>query len=233
MKLELIAKILDNLANLSIPKMLMYCFLIAILYLLYVLEEPIRTYGEYLVSSNQQVSSFEPRYELTAEKKERVEKILQHYITRNDNVAMILLYKFVPDQDTFFQGRVVIASAVARNTELRPANDYRLDWLPISALRAESNKILSGHSFSVSVNDITNSYLQNQHNLRDEYLSPINFYSLEHDGAKYLISVPVKADRVVGYVTVYFNVVPTKEEQILFEQYAKTIALDAGYYITF
>lgn len=233
MNFELVAKILEHLSKLTISKMIVFALVISFLYFVYLMTEPAKTYFEHKFSQGQTLYFDPSSVKIAPEKIRQLQGTIKHYINKYPNIGMVLVYKFVPDQDTFYQGRVMIASIANDGTDLNP-DRYNLSWLPISAFRAESNPILSGRYYTTSIDDINNIYSQHTYEFRDEYLSPINFHAIYQDGGRYLVVVPVRSDKIIGYVSVYFTDVPKDAVSVkTYIDIAKIVAVDAGYYISF
>lgn len=233
MNFDLVAKILEHLSKLSISKMIVFALVLSFLYFIFLMTEPAKSYFEHKFSQGQ-VLYFDPSsVKISPEKVVQLQGTIKHYIKKYPNIGMVLVYKFVPDHDTFYQGRVMIASIANDGTELNP-DRYNMSWLPISAFRAESNPILNSRYFTAELDDINGVFSQPTYEYRDEYLSPINFHAIYHDGGRYIVAVPVRTDKIIGYVSVYFTDIP-KDPNVV-KQYidiAKIVAVDAGYYISF
>lgn len=231
---EIIAKIMDFVEKTTIPKIFAVAVIALCGYILYLASPSIKTYVENELNSNSKIEYFAPTdVRVSPENISTINEIVDGYVQKDKNIGLVLVYKFVPDHDTFFQGRLLVTGIANKNTRLSP-NKYNLRWIPISAFRAQSNMILKGKIFVSKVEDIYSLYLQPDNELRDEYLSPINYHAMFNDGAKYVISVPIKVERIVGYVSVYFTKVPENlEETESFMNTAKMIASDSGYYISF
>lgn len=163
-----------------------------------------------------------------------IHSALENSVTKNSSVmAMAIVYKFVPDNDTFYQGRILVDGVVNKSTKL-DITKYHGEWLPISAFRAQTNTLLNGKIYTEEIANIYTKYMAPDNEKRDEYLSPINFPAIFEDGARYMVSVPVRYTKIDGYVSVYFLAVPKDEKEK--EEYikiAKQLVSDVGYYISF
>ncbi|EPE1232678.1 hypothetical protein ACSGOQ_005954, partial [Escherichia coli] len=187
------------------------------------------------LNNPEQYESFKPhKYTISPEKLESIDKSLYKYVSANsEDIAMVLVYKFVPDNNTFYQGRVLVTDETnaSMGINIKP---YNLDWLPISAFSAETNTLLRGKIFCVEISKIYTEYLNPENEARNEYLSPINFPAIVQDGGVYLVSVPIKYTSIEGYVSVYFKRVPKNaEEAEKFQQMATKVVNEVGYYISF
>lgn len=159
-----------------------------------------------------------------------IKKSLQQ---NSDDVGMISVYKFVPDNNTFYQGRVLVTSVTNPDTKL-DISKYHVDSVPISAFRAQTNTLLNGKIYAEEIEKIYTTYMAPDNEKREEYLSPINFPAIVNDGAKYMVSVPVRYAKIEGYVSVYFKTVPKDQEEMdKYIEIAKKLAGEVGYFITF
>lgn len=231
---DVIKKILEVFSRMSALRIIVTAACMIMFGVVYVTSSSWASYIDSRFNSLQQNEMFKPAtYSINPRNLENINSTISGFIQQNNDIGMILVYKLVPENDTFFQGRVLVTGATNKNTSL-DIDKYNIKWLPISAFRAQSNLILKGKIFIGNIGIIVNEYLQPDNELRDEYLSPANFHALYNDGAKYLISVPIRSNRVEGYVSVFFKNVP--ESDIQEKQYltiAKAIAGDTGYYIAF
>lgn len=231
---DIIKKILDVFSRMSAFRSIIMTLCIAFGWMVYVTSDSWTAYIEAKLNTSVHNGQFAPAtYKLSPENEMNLNVLMRDTIQKNDDIAMILVYKFVPD-DTFYQGRTLVTGAVNSNTNLN-IDKYNMRWLPISALRAQSNSLLSGKTFSDSIKRIYSEHLHPNSEEREEYLSPVNFHAIYNDGAKYVVSVPVKSSRVIGYVSIYFRTAPdgTPESIAEYENTAKAIAIDCGYYITY
>lgn len=204
-------------------------------FVVYITSSSWETYINNKLNHPEQFESFKPlKYTIAPEKLESIDKSLYRYVSTNsDDIAMVLVYKFVPDNNTFYQGRVLVTDETNASMGLN-IKSYNLDWLPISAFSAETNTLLRGKIFCVEISKIYTEYLNPNIEERNEYLSPINFPAIVQDGGVYLVSVPIKYTSIEGYVSVYFRRVPQNaEEAEKFQQLAQKIVNEVGYYISF
>lgn len=232
---DVFKKILDVFSRMSALRSIVMTLCLVSMLVVYLTADSWTTYIDNRLNNPNQYSSISSQsYELPPEKKVGTDAILKSYINQyRTDIAMVLVYKFVPDSETFYQGRVMVSGATNPDYRLK-FEKYNLSSLPISAFRAQTNVILKGKTFSANIEQIYSEYLMPENDLRDEYLSPINFRAIDCDAGKYLISVPVQSSRVVGYVSVYFTAVPKDSKQL--EHYlsiARSVAGDAGYYIAY
>ena len=232
---DIIKKILDVFSKLSAFQSIILTLCLAFGWMVYVTSDSWTSYIDAKLNSPSSKEQFEPAiYKLPPENELNLNRLMKDHIQKNDDVAMIAVYKFVPDT-TYFQGRTLVTSQINEHTNLS-IERYNMKWLPISALRAQSNSLLNGKIFSSDIQQIYSDYLQPASENRDEYLSPVNFHAIYSDGAKYMVSVPVRTSHVIGYVSVYFRSSPDKNNPDAIKAYentAKRIAADCGYYITF
>lgn len=230
-----INKILDIFSGLTPLRAVVVTLCMAVMFALYVTAGSWSTYIDNKLNSTTQGELFKPaKYNISDENLNYVNSGLDRYIVKYSNeVAMILVYKFVPDNDTFYQGRVLVTGKSNPKTDL-VYDKYHINWLPISAFRVQSNTLLKGKVYSVQIDKIYKEYLKPEYEARDEYLSPINFPAMVHDGAKYLVSAPIRYHNIEGYVSVYFMNPPASEEDVVkFNEIATQVAGDVGYYISF
>lgn len=231
---DIIKKILDVFSKMSAFRSIIMTLCLAFGWMVYVTSDSWTAYIEAKLNSTSSDQPNRPLYKLTPQNELNLNLTMKEYILKNDDIAMILVYKFVPDT-TYFQGRTLVTGQVNPHTKLN-YEKYNLSWLPISALRAQSNSLLNGHVFSSNIQQIYSDFLRPNSEHSDEYLSPVNFHAIHNDGAAYVVSVPVKTSHVVGYVSVYFRSLPNSNDPasvLAYENTAKMIAGDVGYYITF
>ena len=231
----MITKILDIFSSLSPLRAIVVTACFILMGGLYVTSESWSTYIDNKLNNSTSGELFKPaKYKISPENLNSVNDGANRFILKySDDIAMILVYKFVPDNDTFYQGRVLVTGQVSQKTNL-VYDKYHLNWLPISAFRAQSNTLLKGKIYSVDLQRITSEYLKPDYEARDEYLSPINFPSMVYDGAKYLVSAPIRYNSIEGYVSVYFLKVPESEEEAAeYNNIAIQVASEVGYYISF
>ncbi|QXO12555.1 hypothetical protein pEaSNUABM49_00309 [Erwinia phage pEa_SNUABM_49] len=231
---DVIKKILEVFSRMSALRILITALCLIMMGVVYLTAGSWTSYVDSRFNSLQQNEMFKPAtYRISPQNLGNINSSITGFIQQNNEIAMILVYKLVPENDTFYQGRVLVTGATNKNTSLN-IDKYNLKWLPISAFRAQSNLILKGKVFIGDIGVICNEYLQPDNELRDEYLSPVNLHAIYNDGAKYMISVPIRSNRVEGYISVYFKSVPeTDEEAQQFMSIAKAAAGDTGYYISF
>ena len=231
---DVIKKILEVVSRMSALRIIVLTLCAVLGGGAYITSDSWSAYIDSKLNNMQQSELFRPAtYQLKSENLSSINETLGSIIQRNNEIAMILVYKLVPENDTFYQGRVLVTSVTSKSTDLN-IEKYNLKWLPISAFRAQSNMILKGKTFIGDIGVICREYLQPENELRDEYLSPGNLNAILKDGAKYIISVPIKTTRIEGYVSVYFKNVPETDEQA--EQYlniAKAVTGETGYYISY
>lgn len=230
-----INKILDIFSGLTPIRAIVVTACITLMFTLYVTAGSWSTYIDNKLNSSTQGELFKPaKYHISKENLDNLNVGAERYINMySSDVAMILVYKFVPDNDTFYQGRVLVTGRINPKTAL-DYNKYHINWLPISAFRAQSNTLLKGKAYSIDLEKVYTEYLKPEYEARDEYLSPINFPLMVHDGAKYMISTPIRYTNIEGYVSVYFMSVPTSPEDIAkYNGIATQVATDIGYYISF
>lgn len=209
------------------------CFILA--FVVYITAGSWSTYIDNKLNNPNQYESFKPqKYDISKDKLDSINKSLDKYILGYpDDISMILVYKFVPDNNTFYQGRVLVTDKENQALKIDP-KIYHFDWLPISAFSAETNTLLRGKIYVVEISKIYTEYLKPENEARNEYLSPINFPAIVQDGSLYLVSVPIKYTNIEGYVTVYFKRVPKDlNEAEQFQLIAQKVVSDVGYYISF
>lgn len=231
---DVIKKILEVFSRMSALRIIITAFCLIMMGVVYLTSNSWTTYIDSRFNSLQQNEMFKPAtYNINPKNLSNINMTISDYIQQHTDIGMILVYKLVPENDTFYQGRVLVTGATSKSTNLN-IERYNLKWLPISAFRAQSNIILKGKIFKADISTICNEYLQPDNELRDEYLSPANMNAIYNDGAKYMISVPVKTNRVEGYISVYFRSIPNSDQQAEdFLNMAKSIAGETGYYISY
>ncbi len=230
---DVIKKILEVFSRMSAIRMFVFSLCALFLGAAYVTSDSWSAYVDTKFKSMTQSQSAAESYVPSPEALASINATIGSIIQQNNDLAMILVYRLVPKNDTFYQGRVLVTGITSKSTNLN-MEKYNLKWLPISAFRAQSNMILKGKTFIGDIGVICREYLKPDNELRDEYLSPANLAAVYNDGAKYMISVPIKSDRVEGYVSVFFKNIPTSDDQA--EQYlsvAQAIASETGYYIAY
>lgn len=204
-------------------------------FVVYITSSSWETYINNKLNNPEQFESFRPhKYTIAPDKLESIDKSLYKFISTNsEDISMVLVYKFVPDNNTFYQGRVLVTDETNASMGIN-VKPYNLEWLPISAFSAETNTLLRGKVFSVEISKIYTDYLNPDNEARNEYLSPINFPAIVADGSVYLVSVPIKYTSIEGYVSVYFKRVPKDaEEAEKFQLIAQKVVNEVGYYISF
>lgn len=231
----MITKILEIFSGMPIVRTLVItiCFLFG--FMVYQTSDVWIKYFDTTLNNQTHSEMFKPaKSNISPQSMTRIDSVLKVSLEKNSQVmAMALVYKFVPDNDTFYQGRILVSGVVNPSTKL-DITKYHGEWLPISAFRAQTNTLLNGKVYSVAVSDIYTKYMAPDNESRDEYLSPINFPAIVADGAKYMVSVPVRYTKIDGYVSVYFLSIPRDEKEK--EEYikiAKQLVSDVGYYISF
>lgn len=230
---DVIKKILEVFSRMSAIRMFAFSLCVLFLGAAYITADSWSAYIGSKFTSMTQSTSAAGSYQVSPQTLSSINATMSGIIQQNNDLAMILVYKLVPKNDTFYQGRVLVTGITSKNTNLN-LEKYNLKWLPISAFRAQSNMILNGKTFIGDIGVICREYLQPDNELRDEYLSPANLAAIYNDGAKYMISVPIKTSRIEGYVSIFFRNVPETDEQAA--QYltvAKAIASETGYYISY
>lgn len=232
---SVVSKILEIFSGMTVGRTIVVTFCFVLMFSVYVTAGTWSTYIDNKLNNSSQGELFKPaKYHVSEDKLNNINSTLTKYVQKYpDDIAMALVFKFVPDNDTFYQGRVLVTGITSPGTNLS-IEKYHLAWLPISAFRAQSNTLLKGKIYSVEVEKIYTEYLLPNNEGRDEYLSPVNFPAIFNDGGKYLVSYPIRYNDVEGYVSVYFKRVPSSpEEQAKFVQIAQQIVNDVGYYIAF
>jgi len=231
---DVIKKILEVFSRMSALRMIAFSLCIMMLGMVYVTSDTWSAYIGSRFNSLQQNEMFKPAtYQIKPQNLASINATIGQFIQQNNDMAMILVYKLVPEADAFYQGRVLVTGITSKSTNLN-LEKYNLKWLPISAFRAQSNMILKGKTFIGDIGVISREYLQPDNELRDEYLTPANLLAIYNDGAKYIISIPVKTSRIDGYVSIYFKEVPqTDEEAKQYLTLAQAVAGETGYYISY
>lgn len=228
---DLFAKVLDIISALPIGKGIIIFLMCIISGLTYLTRDSITTYVDNHLNPPQQSQfNYPTKSDLPAENVLYINSVLKGYINENAKIGMINVFKFLPQNETFYQGRVLVTSAANPSTKL-DSSKYNMVWVPIGAFRAQSNTVLKGKFFTADVEKIYTEYLSDS-NLSDEYLSYINFHSIFDDGGKYMITVPVHTNKISGFVSVYFTSLPSNDaEYQVWEKTVRLIANDVGYYI--
>lgn len=230
----IITKALEFASNANIGKILIVALLAVLAYFLYITKDSISTFVHVTVENATRTEYYIPKdLNIPKENIESMQQSARSYMNSNQRICMIAVYKFVPDHDTFYQGRILVSSSAQLNSKIVP-DKYNIKWLPISSMTAQMRLILKGKIFTADIKKILTEYLKPGSEVRDEYLSPVNINSMYLDGARYMVSVPVISTRVIGYVTVVFDTVPSTDLEITeFIELAKSVAGDTGYYISF
>jgi len=231
---DVIKKILEVFSRMSALRMVVLTLCLTMLGGAYVTSDSWSAWLGSKLTSSQQSDMFKPAtYVPKPQNLVSINSTISGYVQKNDEVGMILVYKLVPENDTFYQGRVLVTGITSKNTNLN-FDKYNLRWLPISAFRAQSNMILKGKTFTGDIGVICHEYLNPDNELRDEYLSPVNIVAIYNDGAKYMVSVPIKTNRIEGYVSVFFTKVPADDKELQrYIDLAISIAGETGYYISY
>lgn len=231
----LVSKILDLFTGLTVIRSIVLTICFVLMFAVYITAGSWSTFIDNKLNNPSTQEMFKPaKFDIAPEKLLSINKSLDKFVVRNsEDVAMVLVYKFVPENDTFYQGRVLVTDKTNTQMEIDTSR-YNWAWLPISAFRAESNTLLKGKAYVVELRKIYTDYLKPEYDARDEYLSPINFPAIVADGSEYLVSVPIRYTNIEGYVSVYFKRVPKDlNEAEKFQRIATQIASDVGYYISF
>ncbi|MCP0435645.1 hypothetical protein KU599_07205 [Salmonella enterica subsp. enterica serovar Mbandaka] len=230
-----IGKILELFSGMSIIKSFVVTVCFVVMFVVYQTSDAWIKYFDTTLNHQTQSELFKPsKLNMSPDALSNIESYAKKAIDKkSDILAMILVYKFVPDNNTFYQGRVLVSAVVNPDTKL-DFKKYHGEWLPISAFRAQTNTLLNGKVYTEEIEKIYTEYLSPTNEKREEYLSPINFPAMVNDGAKYMVSVPVRYSKIDGYVSVYYKRIPeTNEEKDLYIQIAKQVVSDVGYYISF
>lgn len=228
---DIIAKLLDIIAAVPIGKGIMIFLMCLISALTYISRDSISTFISNQLNPPAQTQFLNPQKpDLPQENIQYINTVLKRYVDANPNMGMITVFKFLPQNETFFQGRILVTSASNPSTKL-DSSKYNMVWVPISAFRAQSNLILKGKVFTADIEKIYSQYLADP-NMSDEYLSYVNFHAIYDDGGKYMITVPIQTNKIAGFVTVYFTSLPTSDaEYQMWEKTVRLITNDVGYYI--
>lgn len=231
----MITKILEIFSGMPIVRtfVVTLCFLIG--FMVYQTSDVWIKYFDTTLNQQSHSEMFKPaKTNISSKALSNIHSALESTVSRNSSImAMAIVYKFVPDNDTFYQGRILVDGVVNKSTKL-DISKYHGEWLPISAFRAQTNTLLNGKIYSEEISNIYTKHMAPDNEKRDEYLSPINFPAIVADGAKYMVSVPVRYTKIDGYVSVYFMEVPKDdEEKAEYIKIAKQLVSDVGYYISF
>lgn len=229
-----IAKVLEIFTQVTNLKMILIALIIFCGYMVYLTKDSITTFAHLKVENATRSEYYIPKdLNISKENIDNIQSTSRRYMDTNPMIGMVAVYKFVPDHDTFYQGRILVTSGTQLNSKL-DINKYNIKWLPISALSAQTRLILKGKVFTADIKQVITEYLKPDSEVRDEYLTPGNFSSMYLDGARYFVSVPIFSSRIIGYTTVVFDRVPlnTEEEQA-FTDLARKVSSDTGYYISF
>lgn len=231
---NLFAKVLEVFSQITNFKMILMAAIFGFGYVMFITKDSITTFVQLKVENATRTEYYIPKdLNISKENIENIQKTAQVYINANKMICMVAVYKFVPDHDTFFQGRILVTASTSPASLLNP-DKYNIKWLPISALSAQMRLILKGKIFTGDIKQIVTEYLKPDSDVRDEYLTPGNFNSMYIDGARYMVSVPIYSNRVIGYVSVIFDRVPADAiEEQQFVELAKKVTGDTGYYISF
>jgi len=231
---DVIKKILEVFSRMSALRMIVLTLCLTMGGAAYVTSDSWSAWLGSKFTTSQTNDMFKPAtYTPKAQNLASINSTISGYVQKNDEVGMILVYKLVPENDTFYQGRVLVTGVTSKNTNLN-FEKYNLKWLPISAFRAQSNMILKGKTFIGDIGVICHEYLNPDNELRDEYLSPVNIVAMLNDGAKYMVSVPIKTNRIEGYISVFFTKVPSDDKELQrYIDLATAIAGETGYYISY
>lgn len=231
----MITKILEIFAGMRTFKAIAFVMCIIVGFVVYKTSDAWITAIDNTLNHKTQSELFVPaKSNISSTAVESINTLLKKSMQQNsDVIGMIGVYKFVPDNNTFYQGRVLVASITNPDTRL-DIKKYHVDSVPISAFRAQTNTLLNGKVFAEEIEKIYTTYMAPDNENREEYLSPINFPAIVNDGARYMVSVPVRYSKIEGYVSVYFKMVPKDQEELnKYIEIAKTMAGEVGYFITF
>lgn len=228
---ELLQKALEIISGLPIGKGIVIFMMCVASFLLYVSKDSISSYVSTQLSQQHNVEYFTPtKIELSDNSLLRINSSMKNMIAKNSSIDMINVYKFLPANDAFYQGRILVSSQ-ARDGSRLDSSKYNMNWVPINAFRAQSNSLMKGKVFTSDVYKIYTEYVTDP-SVSDDYNSYINFHSLYDDGGKFLVSAPVQTNAIIGFVTVYFTSTPTDDTQLQeWIKIARLTALDVGYYI--
>lgn len=230
----IITKALEFASQVTNTKIILVALIAVLAYVLFITKDSISTFVHVSVENATRTEYYIPKdLNISKGNIENIQKSARSFMDANQRICMIAVYKFVPDHDTFYQGRILVTSGAQLNSKINP-DKYNIKWLPISALSAQMRLILKGKIFTADLKQVLTEFLKPGSEVRDEYLSPVNLNSLYMDGARYVVSVPVYSNRVIGYVSVVFDTVPQNPDEVLeFTELAKSVAGDTGYYISF
>lgn len=231
----LITKILEIFAGMRTFKAITFVLCIVFGFIVYKTSDAWIQYFDNTLNHQTQSELFKPaRSNISSIAVASIDSILKKSMQQNsESVGMMAVFKFVPDNNTFYQGRVLVSSIANPDTNL-DIRKYHVDSLPISAFRAQTNTLLNGKIFTAEIEKIYTEYIAQDNERRDEYLSPINFPEMFSDGAKYMVSVPVRYAKIEGYVSVYFKSVPKDQDEInRYISVAQKLSSDVGYFLTF
>lgn len=231
----LVSKVLDLFTGLTVMRSIVLTICFVLMFAVYVTAGSWSTFIDNKLNSPAATEMFKPaKFDIAPDKLSHINSNLEKFLGKNANdVSMVVVYKFVPENDTFYQGRVLVSDRTNAQMDIDTSH-YNWAWLPISAFRAESNALLKGKTYVVELRKIYTDYLKPENESRDEYLSPINFPAIVGDGSEYMISVPIRYTSIEGYASVYFKRVPSDlEEAEKFQRIANQVASDVGYYISF
>ncbi len=230
----IITKALEFASQVTNTKIVLVALIAVLAYVLFITKDSLSTFVHVSVENATRTEYYIPKdLNISKGNIENIQQSARSYMNANPRICMIAVYKFVPDHDTFYQGRILVTSGAQVNSKIIP-DKYNIKWLPISALSAQMRLILKGKIFTADLKQVLTEYLKPGSEVRDEYLSPVNLNSMYLDGARYVVSVPVISTRVIGYVSVVFDKVPENEVEVLeFIELAKSVAGDTGYYISF
>lgn len=231
----MITKILEIFSGMTIVRtfVITICFLFG--FMVYQTSDVWIKYIDTTLNHQTQSELFKPaKANISPQAVDNIESSLKKMMVANqDTVGMVLVYKFVPDNNTFYQGRILVSGITNPDTNL-DIKKYHVEWLPISAFRAQTNTLLNGKIYTEDIQKIYTTYMAPDNEKREEYLSPINFPAIVHDGATYMVSVPVRYSKIDGYVSVYFKSVPKDQKELNdYITIAKQLVSDVGYYISF
>lgn len=232
---DMVTKILEIFAGMRTFKAIAFVLCIVFGFVVYKTSDAWIQYFDTTLNHQTQSELFKPaKSNISSVAVASIDSILKKSIQQNsESVGMMAVFKFVPDNNTFYQGRVLVASTSNPDTNL-DIKKYHVESLPISAFRAQSNTLLNGKIFAEEIEKIYTTYMAPDNERRDEYLSPINFPEIVQDGAKYMVSVPVRYAKIEGYVTVLFKQVPRDDaEKTRYIAIAQKLAVDVGYFLTF
>ena len=232
MNIEAIIKALMPLTKLTPFKIILVTLCIIFCWVIYNATPALNSYISVVLEH--QVNEAQPlRVTVSPDKIDKINRSFKMYVGNNPQIAMITAFEFVPSNDDFYQGRMLVTSVTA-NPDIK-VEDYNIKWLPISAFRAQINKIINNEIYTESIFTILHDKLVIDNKInRADYVSPINFNLMYSNGIRYMVSVPIMSTNVVGLVTVYYTNEPkTEAEKVAQIEIAKSISVDIGYYISF